>query len=134
MDSDSDDQGPTWSEITRRGLIVPLPSAKLRPMAGISMAYTTVKTEVVYEVEGFTNAQRCQRAAGILKRALNPDAVLFEMPKEALNPHLVVEEIVQQVGDVAGFTDLGLYRRNAKVNTLELVFLSPESTQKAINE
>ncbi|KAH8553096.1 hypothetical protein BGW37DRAFT_550443 [Umbelopsis sp. PMI_123] len=103
-------------------------------MAGISMAYTTVKTEVVYEVEGFTNAQRSQRAAGILKRALNPDAVLFEMPKEALNPHLVVEEIVQQVGDVAGFTDLGLYRRNAKVNTLEPVFLSPESTQKAINE
>ncbi|KAH8555042.1 hypothetical protein BGW37DRAFT_464774 [Umbelopsis sp. PMI_123] len=98
------------------------------------MAYTTVKTEVVYEVEGFTNAQRSQRAAGILKRALNPDAVLFEIPKEALNPHLVVEEIVQQVGDIAGFIDLGLYRRNAKVNTLEPVFLSPESTQKAINE
>ncbi|KAH8547673.1 hypothetical protein BGW37DRAFT_470767 [Umbelopsis sp. PMI_123] len=117
MDSDSDDQGPTWSEITGRGLAVPLESAKLRPMAGISMAYTTI-----------------QRAAGILKRALNPDAVLFEIPKQALNPHLVVEEIVQQVGDITGFTDLGLYRRNAKVNTLELMFLSPESTQKAINE
>ena len=134
MDTDSDDQGPTWSEITRRGLSVPLPSAKMRSTAGINMAYTTVKTEIVYEVEGFTNTQRSQRAAGILKRALNPDAVLFEVPKEALNPHLVVEEIVQQIGDIAGFTDLGLYRRNARMTTLELVFLSTESTQKAINE
>jgi hypothetical protein len=59
MDSDSDDQRPTWSEITRRGLTAPLPSAKLRPIAGVSMVYSTVKTEIVFEVEGFTNTPRC---------------------------------------------------------------------------
>jgi hypothetical protein len=63
MDSDSGDQRPTWSEITRRGLTAPLPSAKLRPIAGVSMDYSTVKTEIVFEVEGFTNTQRSQRAA-----------------------------------------------------------------------
>jgi hypothetical protein len=48
-------------------------------------------------------------------------------------PHLVVEEIVQQIGDIAGFTNLGLYRKDAKMNNLELVFISPDSTNKAIN-
>jgi hypothetical protein len=65
---------------------------------------------------------------------LNPDAVLFEVPKEALNPHLVLEEIVQQFGDIAGFTNLGLYRKDAKMNTLGLVFILPDSTQTALNE
>jgi hypothetical protein len=86
MDSDSNDQRPTWSEITRRGLTAPLPSAKLRPIASVSMVYSTVKTEIVFEVEGITNTQRSKRAAGVLKRALNPNAVLFEVPKDALNP------------------------------------------------
>jgi hypothetical protein len=53
--------------------------------------------------------------------------------KRSIN-HLVVEEIVQQVGDIVGFTNLGLYRKDAKMNTLELVFISPGSTKKAINE
>jgi hypothetical protein len=56
------------------------------------------------------------------------------VPKEALDPHLVLEEIVQQFGDIAGFTNLGLYRKDAKMNTLELVFILPDSTQKALNE
>lgn len=88
-------------------------SHQLRAAAGANRTYGTVKTEVVYEVDGFTATQRSQKATGILKRALNPDAVLFEIPKEVLYPDLIVEEIIKQAGDIAGFTNLELYRKDA---------------------
>ncbi|KAI8577570.1 hypothetical protein K450DRAFT_251467 [Umbelopsis ramanniana AG] len=112
MNTDSDDQIPTWSEITRRGLAVPLPSVMMRAAVGINRTFASIKTEIVYEVEAFTNTQGSQRAAGILKRALNPDAALFAVPKSILNTDLVVEEIVKQAGEIAGFANLGLYRKD----------------------
>ncbi|KAG2172121.1 hypothetical protein INT44_004743 [Umbelopsis vinacea] len=100
----------------------------------LQIYHLACNAKIVYEVDGFTNTQRSQRATSISKRALNPDAVLFEVPKGMLNPDLVVEEIVKEIGEIAGFTNLGLYRKDAKVNTLELLFVSPESTKKAIHE
>ncbi|KAI8577590.1 hypothetical protein K450DRAFT_251549 [Umbelopsis ramanniana AG] len=106
----------------------------MRAAVGINRTFASIKTEIVYEVEAFTNTQRSQRAAGILKRALNPDAVRYEVPKNILNTHLVVEEIVKQAGEIAGFANLMLYRNDSKMNTLELVFISPDTAKMAINE
>jgi hypothetical protein len=47
--------------------------------------------EVVYVVAGYTAKQVSQRAAAILRQALNPDAIIFELPKGTMNPDLVVE-------------------------------------------
>lgn len=104
-------QGLSWSEVTRKGLHAPIPSAKLSAKSGTKTSPFNTKTEIVFEVEGYSNQQRSQKAALILKRALNPDAVIFELPTEDMETDLIVEEIVKQIGDIAGYTNLGLYRR-----------------------
>jgi hypothetical protein len=89
---------------------------------------------VVFEVEGFSAKQRADKASAILKRALNPDAVIFEIPSSKMNPATAVDEIAKQIGEVAGYTNLGQFRREIKGLILEIVFVKDEDNAKAIKE
>jgi hypothetical protein len=91
------------------------------------------KTEIVYEMKGFSEQQRSEKAAAILKRALNPDAIIFELPKEEMDADSVVEEIVSQIGEIAGYTNLNLYNLKAKNTMLEIVFEETEDVQMALS-
>ncbi|CAO3675655.1 unnamed protein product [Umbelopsis vinacea] len=64
-----------------------------------------------------------QRAVAILRRALNHDAIIFELPKSAMSVDLLVEEIEQQTCPIVGFTNLGQYRRDITDLSLEIVFM-----------
>ncbi|GAB5592881.1 hypothetical protein Unana1_07781 [Umbelopsis nana] len=114
MDSTPASGGSSWSEVARRGLQQRIPNAKLRSKPGQPKLSSNIKTEIVYEVEGFTEQQRSQRAAAILRRAPNPDAVNFEFSNAKLDPVLIVDEIAQQPGEAIGYTNLSLYRRESK--------------------
>ncbi|KAG2172194.1 hypothetical protein INT44_005565 [Umbelopsis vinacea] len=121
-----------WVFMVRSGQKWPtrkVTNAKLRPKAGQPKLSAKVKTEIVYEVAGFTDKQRSQRAAAILKRALNPEAVIFEFKSTDLDPAVEVDEIAKQMGEVIGYTNLGMYRRDTNGLILEIVFKSSESTQ-----
>jgi hypothetical protein len=91
------------------------------------------KTEIVYEMKGLSEQQRSLKAAAILKRALNPDAIIFELPKEEMDADSVVEEIISQIGEIAGYTNLNLYNLKAKNNMLEIVFEETEDVQKVLS-
>jgi hypothetical protein len=69
---------------------------------------------VVFEVEGFSAKRRADKASAILKRALIPDAVIFELPSSKMNPVTAVNEIAKQIGEAAGYTNLGQFRREIK--------------------
>ncbi|CAO3669182.1 unnamed protein product [Umbelopsis vinacea] len=122
-------QGSSWSDVARRGLQVPATKLRLKPIRATTYS---VKSEVVYEVTGHTAKQVSQRAAAILRRALNLDSIIFELPKSTMNADLLVEEIEQQTGPIAGFTNLGQYRRDINNLTLEIVYMQKDSAQKAM--
>jgi hypothetical protein len=87
---------------------------------------------VVFEVEGFSAKRRADKASAILKRALNPDAVIFELPSSKMNPVTAVNEIAKQIGEAAGYTNLGQFRREIKGLILEIVFVKGKDNAKAI--
>ncbi|GAB5587466.1 hypothetical protein Unana1_02366 [Umbelopsis nana] len=122
-------QGSSWSDVAKRGLHVPATKLRSKPDRKI---INSVKSEVVFEVPGYTAKQISQKAAAILRRALNPDAIIFELPKGIMNPDVVVEEIEKQTGPIAGFTNLGQYRRDINNLILEIVFMQEESAKKAM--
>lgn len=120
--------GTSWSEVTKRGIHVP--ATKLRAKQQ-RLPVNSAKSEVVFEVPGYTAKQVSQRAAAILRRALNPDAIIFEFPKGNMNPDFVIEEIEKQTGPIAGFTNLGQYRRDVHNLILEVVFMHQDGAQKS---
>jgi ABC-type histidine transport system ATPase subunit len=71
-------------------------------------------------MKGCSEQQRFQKATAILKRALNPDDIIFELPKSKMDPDSAVEEIVSQLGEIAGYTNLGLHYLKAASMLLEL--------------
>jgi hypothetical protein len=87
---------------------------------------------VVFEVEGFSAKRRADKASAILKRALIPDAVIFELPSSKMNPVTAVNEIAKQIGEAAGYTNLGQFRREIKGLILEIVFVKGKDNAKAI--
>jgi hypothetical protein len=60
--------------------------------------------------------------------------VIFELPKSEMDPDSAVEEIVGQVGDIAGYTNLSLYNLRATNMMLEIVFEGKRSNQKATSK
>jgi len=87
-----------------------------------------------FEVEGFSAKQRADKASAIPKRALNLDAVIFELPSSKMNPATAVNEIAKQIGEAAGYTNLGQFRREIKGLILEIIFVKGEDNAKAIKE
>lgn len=59
--------------------------------------------------------------------------VIFELPKSEMDSDNAVDEIVSQIGEIAGYTNLSLYNTRASNMMLEIVFETPESIQKAVS-
>lgn len=125
-----------WSEVVRRGANTALPSLKMSPKTRNQGRKITanVKAELVYSAPGYIEQQRSQRAAAILKRALNADAVLFEIPSTSLDHFVVIDITAKQLDEVKGYTILNEFRSDNRNLHLEVVFRSEESTTKAVEK
>jgi len=125
-----------WSEVVRRGANTAVPSLKMSPKTrqqGRKMT-ANVKAELVYSAPGYIQQQRSQRAEAILKRALNADAILFEIPNTSLDHVMVIDIIAKQLGELVGYTNLNEFRPDNKNLHLEVVFQDDESSRKAIEK
>lgn len=113
--------------MAKRGLNEKVPSSRLRSKSTSKHAPTTTKSEIIYEVKDYSDKVRSQKAASILKRALNPDAVIFEFDNMGIPADPLVEEI-------EGYTNLDLYRRRSNSTILEIVFEDETNQQKALQQ
>lgn len=75
---------------------------------------------------------KISKSYSILKRAINPDAIIFGLPKSEMDADSAAEEIVSQLGEIAGYTNLGLHYLKATSILLELFFEASERSQKTI--
>jgi hypothetical protein len=71
-------------------------------------------------MKGCSEQQRFQKATAFLKRALNPDAIIIELPTSEMDADSAVEEIVSQLGEIAEYINLGLHYLKATSMLLEL--------------
>jgi hypothetical protein len=94
----------------------------------------TVNTELIYSSPGYIEQQRSQQAAAILKRALSPDAIIFDIPTSSLDHVTVVDLISQQLGALAGYTNINNYSNNMRNVHLEIVFVEEESSRLAVEK
>lgn len=59
-------------------------------------------TKVIYETEDFENERRAHQAAAIIKRALHPNTVLFEIEAANLSKDDVYDLITKEIGEATG--------------------------------
>jgi len=105
-----------WADVVRRGANTSVPSLKMTPKSRHQSRKqsNSSKAELVYSAPGYIQQQRSQRTAAILKRALNADAILFEIPNISLDHVMVIDIIAKQLGEVAGHTNLNEFRPDSK--------------------
>ncbi|KAI9283632.1 hypothetical protein BC943DRAFT_327396 [Umbelopsis sp. AD052] len=98
----------SWSDIVRRGKEMRIPSTLTRQREEKSTVNSASK--VVYEAEGFENERRAHQAAAIIKRALHPNTVLFEIDATELSKNDVYDLITKEIGEATGFRPISEYR------------------------
>ncbi|KAI9280926.1 hypothetical protein BC943DRAFT_339894 [Umbelopsis sp. AD052] len=127
------DRGTTtqsWSDIVRRGREMTIPSILARQREEKPNIKTIAKT--VYEAEGFENERRAHQAAAIIKRALYPNTVLFEIEAASLSKDEVYDLITKEIGVATGFRPISEYRGNGRGNWLiEAKFRDSDDAKKA---
>ncbi|KAI9280930.1 hypothetical protein BC943DRAFT_282870, partial [Umbelopsis sp. AD052] len=97
----------------------------------------TVKSasKVVYEAEGFENERKAHQAAAIIKRALHPNTVLFEIDATELSKDDVYDLITKEIGEATGFRPISEYRGSGRGNWLiEVKFADIKDAKKACSE
>jgi hypothetical protein len=91
-----------------------------------------IATKIVFEAEGFENERRAHQAAAIIKRALHPNTVLFEIDATDLSKDDVYDLITKEIGEATGFRPISEYRGNGRGNWLiEAKFRDTENAKKA---
>ncbi|KAI8574933.1 hypothetical protein K450DRAFT_203266, partial [Umbelopsis ramanniana AG] len=98
----------SWSDIVRRGREMTIPSILTRQREEKPNVKTI--TKIVYEAEGFENERRAHQAAAIIKRALHPNTVLFEIEAANLSKDDVYDLITKEIGEATGFRPISEYR------------------------
>ena len=120
----------SWSDIVRRGQEMTIPSTLARQRE--EKINVKIATKIVFEAEGFENERRAHQAAAIIKRALHPNTVLFEIDATDLSKDDVYDLITKEIGEATGFRPISEYRGNGRGNWLiEAKFRDTENAKKA---
>lgn len=123
----------SWSDIVRRGQEITIPSVLARQRDEKSTVKNVAK--VVFEAEGFENERRAHQAAAIIKRALHPNTVLFEIDATDLDKDDVYDLITKEVGEATGFRPISEYRGNGRGNWLiEAKFVNQKIAKKSVRK
>jgi hypothetical protein len=92
-------------------------------------------TKLIYAAEGFENDRRAHQAAAIIKRALHPNTVLFEIEAANLSKDDVYGLITKEIGEATGFRPISEYRGNGRSNWLiEVKFKNTENAKKRVKK
>jgi hypothetical protein len=110
--------------------------------SGMPTGFTCHPEEVIFTyttcLQSFQKSLRTRIINDALRKerhhSLNPDAIIFQLSKGIMNPDNIVEEIEKQTGPIAGFNNLGQYRRDINNLILEIVLIDKENAQRGMTE
>ena len=87
--------------VVKRGLKEAIPSARLRAkIVDKQTMSTTTKTEIAFEVQGFSDKQRSQEKQPFWN-VPGIQTIIFELPKSEMDSDNAVDERVSQIAEIA---------------------------------